>query len=143
MIISERTNIARSPSDIFAYLNDVENRKDYIPALDEVIMIDPLPLGVGSRYIEVARIAGRDFKTTYQITEFLENKKITAKTIKSVFPIEAQLDLEELNENTKLTITLQLELKGIFKLVSGIIQKIVRQQSREILIKIKNNLEAS
>jgi uncharacterized membrane protein len=131
-----------SPSElVFEYLMNVENRKDYIPALEKVVMLDPLPIQLGSRYIEVAKIAGRQLETTYQVVRFEKNKLISAKTLKSVFPIQADLILSANGASTALTIHLDFELKGAFKLVAGLIGGIVDQQARDILRKIKSNLE--
>ena len=140
MTVQESALINAPVEKIFAYLMDVNNRKDYIPALEEVIMLDPLPIRQGSRYIEVAMIAGRRLETTYQVTAFELNQRISAKTLKSIFPIQADLLLKEGQRGSTLTIRLNFQLKGIFRLASGIVQGIVRQQARDILTKLKRNL---
>lgn len=133
--------IKANPSTIFTYLMDVNNRKSYIPALEEVILLDELPIRKGSRYVEVANIAGRRLKTTYQVIEYEENKHTAAKTLKSIFPIRADLDLTAVNGGTELTISLNFQLKGIFRLGASVVKGIVEQQARGILEKIKANLE--
>ena len=143
MRVVEGIEIEASPEEIFSYLLDINNRKEYIPALDEVILLDPLPIKKGSRYIEVANIAGRDLKTTYQVTRFEENVRLTAKTLKSIFPIEADLMIEEEAGYSNLIIELNFKLSGIFKLASGIVSGIVARQARDILEKVKTNIENS
>jgi len=135
--------IKASSERIFSYLMTVENRVDYIPALDEVIMLDEGPIRVGSRYIEVAEIAGRKLKTTYQVIEFEKNRHTAAKTIKSIFPIRADLDLTQNQNDTLLVITLSFQLNGIFKLASRIVEGIVNQQAIGILKRIKSNVESA
>ncbi len=141
MTVQESIEIKASAEKIFSYLLAVENRKDYIPALEEVIMLDPLPIQEGSRYIEVAQIAGRRMETTYQVTTLINNRQLSAKTLKSVFPIRADLILVDQKVVSTLQIQLDFQLSGIFRLASGIIRGIVRQQARDILHKLKQNLE--
>ncbi len=141
MTVQESIEIKASAEKIFSYLLAVENRKDYIPALEEVIMLDPLPIQEGSRYIEVAQIAGRRMETTYQVTTLINNRQLSAKTLKSVFPIRADLILVDQKVISTLQIQLDFQLSGIFRLASGIIRGIVRQQARDILHKLKQNLE--
>ena len=93
MELQEKIEIQLPAEKVFAYMLDVENRSDYIPLLEEVILIDPLPLRLGSRYTEVSTIAGRKLKTTYQVIAFKENFNISVKTIESVFPIQVGLFL--------------------------------------------------
>jgi len=120
---------------------DIDNRSKYIPQLKEVIPIDPLPFEEGSKYIEVATIAGRSLKTTYQITVLVENQIISARTVKSIFPIQVDLLLQPIGTATRLTIQLEFQLKGIFKLASNIVKGIVDDQSRGILRRIKSELD--
>ena len=141
MKVQENIEIKASPEIIFKYLLDVNNRKDFVPALDEVIVMDPLPLKTGSRYIEVANIGGRKLETVYQITEIQQNHKMSAKTIKSIFPIQADLIIDSKMDTSLLTIRLNFKLSGIFQLASGVVRAIVKQQARGILEKLKSSLE--
>ena len=141
-MLSVNTIDVNAPADeIFSYLLNIDNRSKYIPQLKEVIPIDPLPFKEGSRYIEVANIAGRNLSTTYQITVLVENQIISARTVKSIFPIQVDLLLDSRGATTRLTIQLEFQLKGIFKLASGIVKGIVDDQSRGILSRIKSELE--
>lgn len=132
-----------SPSKIYAFLMDVDNRSKYIPQLKEIILIDPLPFKEGSKYIEVASIAGRSLRTTYQITVLVKDQIISARTVKSIFPIQVDLLLDPIESSTRLTIQLEFQLSGIFKLASNIVKGIVDDQSRGILKRIKSEMETA
>jgi hypothetical protein len=134
-------DVNASAKNIYDYLLDIDNRSKYIPQLTEVILIDPLPFKEGSKYIEVASIAGLNLKTTYQITVLVENQIISARTVKSIFPIQVDLLLQPNGDSTNLTIQLEFQLKGIFKLGSDIVKGIVDDQSRGILNRIQAELE--
>jgi len=141
MFIQRSVKIEASAKEVFSYLLDIDNRKDYIPLLEEIIMLDPLPIRKGSRYIEIAEIKGRRLETTYQVVELKENQYISAKTLESVFPIQVDLLLREEKGKSDLTIQLDFQLKGVFKLASRIVKGIVDQQAKSILQQVKNNIE--
>lgn len=143
MDLQERIAIAADAKTVFAYLNEVERRTEYIPMLDEIILLDPPPIRLGSRYIEVATIAGRDLKTTYQVIEWEENRKVKVKTIKSIFPIVAEMGLSEEGGQTSVQLRLSIILKGIYRLAAPIVRGIVQQQAKDILQKLKQNIEKS
>ena len=109
--------------------------------LDEVILLDPPPIRLGSRYIEVATIAGRDLKTTYQVIEWEQDKRVKVQTIKSIFPIAAEMNLSESNGQTIVQLQLTFTLKGIYRLGAPIVRGIVQQQAEDILRKLKKNIE--
>lgn len=141
MTTQQSIYIEEKPSVIFDYLVNVENRKNYIPALEKVIMLDAPPIQLGSKYIEVANIAGRRLETTYQVIAFEKNKRITAKTLESIFPIQANLSLKQNGIGCDLTIDLNFKLTGIFRMGSRIVKGIVNQQAKDILGKVKKNIE--
>ena len=141
MDLQERITIKADKNRVFSYLNQVEKRTEYIPMLDEVIPIDSPPIRLGSRYIEVATIAGRDLKTTYQVIEWEQDKRVKVKTIKSIFPITAEMELSESEGHTIVQLQLTFTLKGIYRLGAPIIRGIVQQQAVDILRKLKKNIE--
>ncbi|GAB5550522.1 MAG: hypothetical protein Sapg2KO_01130 [Saprospiraceae bacterium] len=141
MQIQEQTTIQADRQVIFNYMNDITNRPTYIPMLKEVILLDEAPIQVGSRYVEVATIAGRELKTTYQVMELNTPEKIRVQTVKSVFPIEAILLFEEHGTSTLLTMQLNFTLKGIYKLGAPVVRGIVQQQAKDILGRLKGIFE--
>ncbi len=143
MTAQQVIHIHAPPEQIFQYIMDVNNRIDYIPALEEVIMLTEGPIRLGSRYTEVALIGGRRIETTYELVDYRENVRSSAKTIKSIFPIRADLELKPTSDGTDLRIALEFKLSGIFKLGSKIVAGIVNQQAIGILKRIKANVEAN
>ena len=58
-------------------------------------MLDEPSIHKGSRYIEVATTAGRDLRTTYEVTDLEENLYVSVQTVDSIFPIQVDLALLE------------------------------------------------
>lgn len=141
MKIQEAQIIPVEQNQLFAYLSDVTQRTAYIPMLEDLILLDEPPIRPGSRYIEVANIAGRQLKTTYQVVELQAPERIKVKTIKSVFPIEASLQLKERSGATLLTLELNFSLSGIYKLGAPVVRGIVQQQAKDILGRLKDIFE--
>jgi carbon monoxide dehydrogenase subunit G len=106
-----------------------------------VILHDAPPIRLGSRYTEIAIIAGRELKTTYEVIDMEPPKKVRVRTVKSVFPIGVLLQLEEEAEGTRVSINLDFTLKGVYKLAAPVVQGIVRQQARDILRRLKKITE--
>ena len=121
---------------------DVNNRAAYIPLLEEVIVLDEGPFQIGTRYTEISTIANRRLETTYQVIDFEENKKISVKTIKSVFPIKVDLELMPVNQNTQVSITMDFKLGGVFRFAAPLVRGIVQKQAQDILQKLKRILES-
>ena len=137
----QENNIIPAPIEtVFTYLNEVSNRSNYIPLLEEVILLDEAPIRLGSRYIEVSTIAGQRLRTTYQVIELEKNKKISVKTIKSVFPIRVDISLRPADGGTQVSLQLDFQLKGVYRFTAPLIKGVVQQQAREILQRLKKAL---
>jgi carbon monoxide dehydrogenase subunit G len=141
MTITESILISTARKKTFAYLIDPESRKQIIPLLEEVIFLDDGPIDVGSKYIEISSIAGRRFETTYMVIIFKKNKQISVVARKSIFPIRVDMKLSDDGSNTLISIDITLQLKGIYALGAPLIKSIVAQQTRDILVQMKRNLE--
>lgn len=141
MDLQEQIAIQASPTRVFAYLNQVEKRTEYIPMLEEVILLDAPPIRKGSRYIEVATIAGQNLKTTYEVVEWEKDRKVRVKTIKSIFPIEASMELSPHQHGTVVQLSLAFTLKGMYRLAAPLVRGVVQQQAVAILGKLKERLE--
>ena len=141
MDIEESIIIKAPVESVFTYMLEVQNRVDYIPMLEKVEVLDPPPIKLGSRYVEVATIAGQDLRTTYQVIGFEENRFIQVKTTKSVFPIQVDLNLIPEGTQTAVLIQMKLGLSGVYRLAGKLIRGIVKQQAKDILQRLKENIE--
>lgn len=121
----------------------MDNRKDYIPALESIEFPDGRALRVGFRYVEVARIAGRSVRTTYEVTALEEDREMAVRSVDGLFPIAVRLLLLEKEGLSRLTIMLTASLSGVYRLASPVIRPIIEQQAREILENVKANLESN
>lgn len=135
-------DIQKDASSIYQYLTQFDNRTDYIPLLTRVVLLDPEPIKVGTRYIEESIIAGQAIKTTYQVTEVIPEKRIRVQTIESIFPIQVTLQLKENQGMTLLSMQLVVQLRGVYKIASPVVKGIIAQQAQEILSRLKQILEA-
>lgn len=141
MTINEHILINAGRADVFAYVRDPMNRMEVIPLLERVDLEGDGTFGPGSRYTEIATIAGRRLETTYVVVAFRENEQISVATVKSVFPIRVDMQLQDAPGGTVIDIAIQLRLRGIFKIASPIIRSIVEGQTREVLNRIRQKME--
>jgi len=76
-----------------------------------------------------------------EITTFKENEIWAAKVIKGPVPYEVTMTYAKVPEGTKLTIVIEGEPKGFFKLAEGIVASSVEKDMEESLNRLKSILE--
>jgi uncharacterized protein YndB with AHSA1/START domain len=69
MTITHTVEIARSPEDVFAYLDDVARHPEWQDGLVSTRVVTEGPLRVGSKIAEVRKLGGREQAVSYEITE--------------------------------------------------------------------------
>ena len=67
--IRETIEIARSPEDVFAYLDDLTRHSDWQDQLESVRVVTAGATHVGTRALETRRLGRRTMSSTYEITE--------------------------------------------------------------------------
>jgi hypothetical protein len=91
--------------------------------------------------LDVSKFLGQEMKSTMEITTFKENEIWAAKVIKGPVPYEVTMTYAKVPEGTKLTIVIEGEPKGFFKLAEGIVASSVEKDMEESLNRLKSILE--
>jgi uncharacterized protein YndB with AHSA1/START domain len=69
MTITHTIEIARSPEDVFAYIDQVARHPEWQDGLVSTRVVTEGPLRVGSKIAEVRKLGGREQRVTYEMTE--------------------------------------------------------------------------
>lgn len=88
MELSARRVINRPAAEVFAYFSNAANNPEWQEGMQTCQWTSPPPIDVGSTYEQHARFAGRDIRSTFEVTGIEPGKMIEINTIQSTFPIQ-------------------------------------------------------
>ena len=134
--------IDRPIQEVFAFLADGENHIQWRSGLVEWKMTSEGPVGVGSTSSEVLQFLGRRMETSYELTEFEQDRKLAFKTTSGPIPMDGSYTLESAGSGTKLTFRIQGESGGFFRLAEHVLVRMVRRQVESDFGNLKDLLEA-
>jgi uncharacterized protein YndB with AHSA1/START domain len=120
MRFTNTITVRRPPSAVFSYLADLENLPEWNYALAETRKVTPGPVGVGSRYLQ-RRPVPRPAEETLQITEFVPGERLALQGTLNSFPAEVSYALHATDGGTTVINTVELELPGPRRLLSGVV----------------------
>jgi uncharacterized protein YndB with AHSA1/START domain len=144
MITVERSVlINKSVADVFAYVSNGDNTTKWQIGVEAVQQGEGTPNTVGSRFTEVRKFMGQEMKTTLELTTFEPNAKWAAKVIKGPVPYEITSTFEAANGGTKMTMRLEGEPSGFFKVAQGMVSSQLEKNLEESGQKLKELLETS
>ena len=127
--IVHSVEIARSPDDVFAYLDDLERHGEWQSAIVSSKRETDGPTAVGTRATDVRRVPGRTQSFTYEITEHDPPHKVTFRGVNGPVRPNGTVTVEPVGEGrSKVTIELDLEGNG---LLGAILAPLARSQARK------------
>jgi hypothetical protein len=131
-------DIRRSAEDVFDYTSNLRNEMEWNQNLVSVERISAGPLGVGTRFI--AEWRGRP-PMTVEYTRF-DRPRIfetlgAGKGINAMFRAE----VSPRGDGTHFTVTMDLRLKRLMRLMSPVIQMAMQRQEKRLLGNLKSCIE--
>ncbi len=132
--------IKKTPAEVFTFATIVGNLTKWQPAISQVIEDGPGNT-VRSHYTEIRKFMGRKMRTTYEITEFVPNKKWVGKVMEGPVIFEVTNTYETAEGGMKSTTRVEGEPKGFFKLAEGLVVTQLEKGLAEDLQRLKELLE--
>ncbi len=132
--------IHRPVEDVFVFVSNSENRPKWVP-VKEVRKTTTGPIGVGTTFTNVIKMMGRDQVSSLEVVEYLPNQAYTFKTAWP-FPCHLHHTLNPSGDGTRVTLRLEAQLNGFFKLLQPFMLRTSQRQMDLDLAALKACLEA-
>jgi carbon monoxide dehydrogenase subunit G len=129
--IVETTEIARSPEDVFAYIDDLERHGEWQSQIVSVKRETEGPTRVGTRATDTRRTPMGKQSVTYEITEHDPPRKASFRGVNGPVRPVGTVTVEPAGEGRS-RVTLELELQG-HGLLGMLFAPMARSQSRKLV----------
>jgi uncharacterized protein YndB with AHSA1/START domain len=142
--ITESTQIARAPGDVFAYATDFAHFPDWQGGIVSVSSEADAPPSIGSRAVITRRVGPRQLTAPEEITELNPPRTWSVRAVDGLVTASAKGVVEPLVDGrvSRVTISLEFEGRGFGRLlVPLVIQRQARKQLPRNLQKLKERLE--
>jgi uncharacterized protein YndB with AHSA1/START domain len=132
--------IARPIEDVFGFLSDLENIPKWNYAIVETRKVSEGPVGVGTTYDQVRSVPSRS-EESLQITIHDPPRQLEVRGQLGPFPSRLIYALDATPDGTRVTNTVELELRGPGRLLGRVAVPRVREAVAANLKKLKELLE--
>jgi len=142
MITVDKTVMINRPVvEVFAYASDPANESKWQDGVVDAHISSGNEMAVGAEISETRKFMGRDMVSRLTVTEYEPNKKFAGKVVDGPVPFEVTETFEAVDGGTKVTIHIEGEPGGFFKLAGGIVQKQLESQTASDFERLKKILE--
>lgn len=134
--------INRPIEEVFTFISNPENLPRWRAATLEVKRISTEPLDVGSIARGRFTFLGRPFEGNLEIITRQPHRSYAIRMTEGPFPLEARYALEPTEGGTRLTLVVQGEPGGFFKLAEPLVVSMAKRSYESDLHNLKELLEA-
>jgi len=142
MITVEQSVVINRPvADVFAYACDPANEPKWQDGVVNAQISSGNELAVGTEVLETRKFMGREMVSRFTVTEYEPDKKFAGKVVEGPVPFNVTELFEAVDGGTKVTIHIEGEPGGFFKLAGGMVQKQLDSQMAGDLGRLKKIME--
>lgn len=136
--------ISRSPTEVFAYLDELERHGEWQTSIVEAHRETDGPTRVGTRARERRKVPGRTVEMTYEITEHNPPRSVSFRTLNGPIRPVGHVTVEPLNDGAASRVTVELELEGhgLGKLIAPLANRDARRTVPQDQQRLKDRLES-
>ena len=128
--IVETVEIAKSPQEVFAYLDDLSRHGEWQTQIESVELLTDGPTRVGSRAVDTRRVPGGRRKITYEITEHDPPRRAAFRGLDGPIRPVGSVTVEPLDEGARSRVTIELDLVG-HGLLGKVLAPLARSDARK------------
>jgi hypothetical protein len=138
--IVESVEIARSPEDVFAYLDDLSRHGEWQEQIVNARVETPGKTTVGTKVTETRRVGGRDQEITYMITEHNPPRSFAFRGVDGPVRPVGKGTIEPLEDGKRSRVTIELDFDG-HGLLGRMLLPMARSQARKQVPKDQQRLK--
>ena len=143
MLKIEISTVINQPvEEVFAVASNPEDYVKWSPGLVEAKKTSEGPIGVGSTYRLVRMFLGQRLEGDLELTEYEPNRKFTLDSKSRPFPGEARWTFDAVEGGTRVSVVVQAEPGGFFKLAEPLLGSFTKRTNETELANLKDLMEA-
>ncbi|MGF2617387.1 ATPase [Rossellomorea vietnamensis] len=136
------TLIEAPVSQVAAYASNPDNAPKWYSNIASAEWVTSKPLQLGSQIAFKAEFLGRKLSYTYEIVEFIPEKKLVMRTAQGPFPMETTYSWRAIDEKqTKMRLQNKGEPSGFSKFFAPFMAPMMKKENKKDLAKIKAIIE--
>ena len=137
--ITGHVRIAAPLEQVFDTVADSRNEPSFNPAMTDVELLTPAPIGRGTRFL--AHMGKANMEMVVEVTEFERPHRLGSLTTSSMMQTSGALTLTAEGDETVMGWDWQVHPKGWFRLLGPLVGPLGARMERRIWTALKHKLE--
>ena len=141
-LLQETLEVDRPLDEVFAFVGDFANTKEWDPGIADARMVTDGPIGIGTRYALDVVFNGRTLPMTYVVTEWDPPNRVVLKGEGSTLTAVDDIRFEATPTGTRIRYSADLRLKGLLRFAEPLLKGRFDETGRRAMAGMRRALEA-
>ena len=135
--------IPATPDRIFSILADLDQARQWMPAIQKIERLDDRPFGVGTSWRETRQAGRRTMESTVRVVACEHGSELGLRVESSGMEGDLRFQLKPTGPGTEIRYTAQMRGRGLMRLMSGTINRMMAQEDADILQRLEAQVAKS
>jgi carbon monoxide dehydrogenase subunit G len=140
-LLQETLEVARPLDEVFAFVGDFANTKDWDPGVSDSQKVTDGPVGVGTRYAVDVVFGSRTLPMTYEVTTWDPPNRVVLRGEGSTVTAVDDIRFEAIERGTRVRYSADLRLKGLLKLAEPFMKGRFDKTGKNAIAGMRRSLE--
>jgi carbon monoxide dehydrogenase subunit G len=140
--ISDSIEIEREPDDVFNFVTDPNRTRLWQTTVAETSQTPSGAMTVGTRVMDTRRFMGRRIESEWEVIEHDPPRRSVIRAVSGPISFSGSYTLAPDAGGTRLTVSIDLNAAGFFRLAEPVFAQIARRELASNLGHLKDLLEA-
>ncbi len=133
--------IRANPERVFAVLSDLGQARQWMPAIQQIDDVTPGPFQLGTKWRETRLAGKRTMESTVRVAALERPSRLGLEVDGKAMMGRMTFTLTPKQGTTEVHYEAQMKGKGLFRLVSGTMNRMMAQADADLLDRLKNQVE--
>ncbi len=143
MALELQADIPATPEEVFSVLTDPSQAQQWMPAIQKIERLDSEPFGVGTSWRETRLAGKRTMVSTIRVTTCERSSQLSLRVESDAMEGAMTFMLTPTGPGTRVQYTAQMKGRGMMRLMSGTINKMMAQEDADLLRRLEAQVAKS
>lgn len=133
MALELHAEIPATPERVFSVLSDLDQAREWMPAIQKIERLDDRPFGVGTAWKETRLAGKRTMESTVRVVACEPGTRLALRVESDAMEGDMAFSLRPTGPGTEVHYTAQMKGRGFMRLMSGTINRMMAQEDASLL----------
>ena len=133
MALELHAEVPATPERVFSVLSDLNQAREWMPAIQKIERLDDRPFGVGTAWKETRLAGKRTMESTVRVVACDPGSRLSLRVESDAMEGDLAFTLRPTGPGTEVHYTAQMKGRGMMRLMSGTINKMMTQEDANLL----------